>query len=190
VLGSTLVIKVLSERSVNDSRYGVYSHRLGDLWLAGGASNTVGAVLTRFFSLEQLSAMTARLDPEHPTGLDYYPLPGTGERFPVNDPRLEPRLSPRPAEDVTFFQGLLEGMAGIEHQGYRLLHALGAPYPKRVCTAGGGANNAAWMEIRRTLLGVPVTIAAHQEAAYGSALLALKGLSGKSSQTPSRSAGL
>ena len=28
-LGSTLAIKLLSERPVDDSRYGVYSHRLG-----------------------------------------------------------------------------------------------------------------------------------------------------------------
>src|SRR5918998_6888436 len=48
-LGSTLVLKLLSRTRVDDSRYGIYSHRLGDLWLTGGASNTGGAVLWRFF---------------------------------------------------------------------------------------------------------------------------------------------
>jgi hypothetical protein len=38
-LGSTLAIKMLSAVPVDDSSRGVYSHRLGDLWLAGGASN-------------------------------------------------------------------------------------------------------------------------------------------------------
>ena len=46
-LGSTLVIKLLSETRVDDSRYGIYSHRLGDLWLVGGASNTGGAEIGR-----------------------------------------------------------------------------------------------------------------------------------------------
>ena len=33
-LGSTLVIKQLSSRPINAPDYGVYSHRLGELWLA------------------------------------------------------------------------------------------------------------------------------------------------------------
>ncbi|MFM7372422.1 MAG: FGGY family carbohydrate kinase, partial [Sphaerospermopsis kisseleviana] len=32
-LGSTLVLKLLSRTRVEDARYGIYSHRLGDLWL-------------------------------------------------------------------------------------------------------------------------------------------------------------
>lgn len=47
-LGSTLVLKLLSKTKIDDSRYGIYSHRLGDLWLVGGASNTGGAVLKHF----------------------------------------------------------------------------------------------------------------------------------------------
>jgi sugar (pentulose or hexulose) kinase len=47
-LGSTLVLKLLSRTRVDDARYGIYSHRLGDLWLTGGASNTGGAVLRHF----------------------------------------------------------------------------------------------------------------------------------------------
>ncbi len=34
-LGSTLAVKLLSTRRVDDSRFGLYSHRLGDLWLVG-----------------------------------------------------------------------------------------------------------------------------------------------------------
>lgn len=39
-LGSTLAIKLLSRKRVDDARFGVYSHRLDDKWLVGGASNT------------------------------------------------------------------------------------------------------------------------------------------------------
>lgn len=44
-LGSTVAVKLLSERPVEDSARGVYSHRLGDRWLVGGASNVGCAVL-------------------------------------------------------------------------------------------------------------------------------------------------
>jgi D-ribulokinase len=44
-VASSLVIKLLSLVRVDDTRYGVYSHRLDDNWLVGGASNTGGAVL-------------------------------------------------------------------------------------------------------------------------------------------------
>jgi sugar (pentulose or hexulose) kinase len=75
-----------------------------------------------------------------------------------------------------FFQGMLEGMAAIERRGYRLLEELGAPYPLRVHSVGGGAANAAWRAIREALLGIPVDVAEHQDAAYGAALLARRGV--------------
>lgn len=34
-LGSTLAVKLLSERRVDDGAFGIYSHRLGDRWLVG-----------------------------------------------------------------------------------------------------------------------------------------------------------
>jgi len=175
-LGSTLVLKVCATRPVYAPRYGVYSHRLGDLWLVGGASNSGGAVLRRYFSFEEIDRLSARVQPGKPTGLDYYPLPAPGERFPEYNPTLPPRLEPRPADDAVFFQGLLEGMAAIERRGYRLLEELGAPYPLRVHSVGGGAANAAWRAIREALLGVPVDVAEHQDAAYGAALLARRGV--------------
>lgn len=174
-LGSTLVLKVLADRPVFAPEFGVYSHRLGERWLVGGGSNSGGAVLRQFFSDAQMRSLEARLQPERPTGLDYYPLPGIGERFPLNDPLLVPRLLPRPDDDALFLQGLLEGIAAIEQRGYALLHELGAPYPSAVISSGGGAGNAAWRALRAARLGVPVTLAEHQDAAYGAALLALHG---------------
>ena len=173
-LGSTLVLKVFAERPVFAPAAGVYSHRLGDHWLAGGASNTGGAVLQQFFSEAEISRYSKQLRPDHPTGLDYYPLPAPGERFPVNDPGLQPRLSPRPADDVQFFQAILEGITAVEVRGYRLLAELGAPLPSRILSAGGGAANTAWRVMREHALGVPVIAARQQEAAYGAAQLALR----------------
>lgn len=71
---------------------------------AGGASNTGGAVLRRFFDDAALAALTPRLRPDAPTKLGYYPLLRPGERFPIADPALAPRLEPRPADDALFLQ--------------------------------------------------------------------------------------
>lgn len=174
-LGSTLVVKQLADRPLFDPASGIYSHRLGDLWLPGGASNSGGAALARFFDAETLERLTPRLTPERPTGLDYYPLPATGERFPVNDPDKTAVVEPRPEDDVSFLQGLLEGIAKIEALAYDRLRALGAPPLKRVLSVGGGAANPAWTAIRRDRLGVEVAPAAISEAAFGAARLAKKG---------------
>ena len=174
-LGSTLVLKLLSRTRVDDSRYGIYSHRLGDLWLAGGASNTGGAVLRQFFGDDELATLSLQIaSGESP--LDYYPLTQPGERFPINDPQLSPRLEPKPDDRVAFLHGLLDGMAKIETRGYQLLQQLGAASLKRVYTAGGGAKNRVWTRLRQHRLGVPVIPSIQTEAAYGTALLAMRGL--------------
>lgn len=171
-LGSTLVLKTVAVRPVTAPAYGVYSHRLGESWLVGGASNSGGAVLRRYFSDREIASLSLAIDPERPSGLDYYPLLAPGERFPRNDPELAPRLSPRPAAPSRFLHGLLEGIARIEAEGYARLTELGAPRPRRVLSTGGGATNPAWTRLRERILGIPVLPAEHQDAAYGAALLA------------------
>ena len=175
-LGSTLVLKLLSDTRVESAGHGVYSHWFGQRWLAGGASNAGGAVLRQFFDDRQLAALSLKIDPTIPSPLDYLPLPRAGERFPVNDPHLSPRLSPRPADDAEFLHGLLEGLARIEAQGYNLLTELGATPLVQVLSAGGGAHNHIWAQIRQRRLGVPVSRATHTGSAYGAALLAREGV--------------
>ncbi|WP_296892037.1 FGGY-family carbohydrate kinase [Thiobacillus sp.] len=175
-LGSTLVLKLLSDTPVESTGHGVYSHWFGSRWLAGGASNAGGAVLRQFFDDRQLAALSESIDPAVASPLDYVPLTKPGERFPVNDPSLAPRLSPRPVDDTEFLHGLLESLGRIEARGYGLLAELGATPVGQVNTAGGGARNPVWTRIRERLLGVPVARAAHTEAAYGAALLARDGV--------------
>lgn len=178
-LGSTLVLKLLSETRVDAGEFGIYSHWFGKRWLAGGASNAGGSVLRQHFSDDELSALSREINPDRPTGLDYYPLPSPGERFPYNDPERPPRLEPRPQTRSEFLHGMLEGLARIEALGYARLAELGATPLKAVVSAGGGAKNPAYSRIRARLLGVPVTSvatpAAEHEACYGSARLACHG---------------
>ena len=175
-LGSTLVLKLLSRTRVDNSQYGIYSHRFGNLWLTGGASNTGGAVLKEYFTSNELEKFSNEIDINNKSELDYYPLLEPGERFPINDPNLPPQLEPRPDNSVEFLHGLLESMARIEARGYKLLQEFGADNLTRVYTAGGGAKNTVLGEIRKQYLQVPVVSSRNTEAAYGSALLAMHGL--------------
>jgi sugar (pentulose or hexulose) kinase len=179
-LGSTLVMKIVARRPIQDARCGVYSHRIGELWLAGGASNSGGAILRRFFDDAEIERLSTHIDPDLPTGLDYYPLLCPGERFPIADPKHPPRLTPRPDDDTLFLAGLFEAMARIERDAYQRLCALGAPQPSRILTTGGGACNRQWTAIRARVTGLPVETAQHHEAAYGAALVA-RGLQPKKS---------
>ncbi len=170
-LGTTLAVKLLSPARIDDPTIGLYSHRVGDFWLAGGASNTGGGVLREFFTPETLSSLSARIDPDRDSGLDYYPLSRPGERFPVNDPSLQPRLSPQARDDAHFLHGLLQGIARIEALCYSALVERGSPQTSHVLSCGGGARNETWRRIRERELGIPVSNATHDEASIGAARL-------------------
>lgn len=172
-LGTTLAVKLLSDVRVDDLERGIYAHKIGDRWLVGGASNTGGGVLAGHFTPAELAELSAWIDPAQPTGLDYYPLLKPGERFPVNDPDYPPRLSPRPDDDAHFLQGMLEAIARIEAEAYHALIDLGAPEPRRIFTAGGGAKNAVWTQIRSRIVGWPLAEGGAEEASIGVARLAI-----------------
>ena len=173
-LGTTLTIKLLSDVPVFAPQFGIYSHRIGERWLPGGASNSGGAALTRHFDVATLDRLAARIDPARDSGLDYYPLPAPGERFPIADPTLSPRDAPRPTDDAAFLHGLLEGIARIEALAYRRLAELGGPPLMQVRTVGGGARNATWTALRARVLGVAMAPPASEDAAVGTAGLALR----------------
>jgi hypothetical protein len=82
------------------------------------------------------------------------------------------KLEPLPGNSVTFFQGMLEGIASIEALGYQLLHKLGAPAVTEVRTTGGGSRNPGWTRIRERTLGVPLKKPRSGMAAFGTALIA------------------
>jgi len=177
-LGSTLVTKIISPAQVTDSQSGVYSHRVFDFWVTGGASNSGGAALLSIFNLDEITALTPLMRPEQATGLDYYPLPGPGERFPFANPNMQPRMPDTlPANKqarAVILQGMFESIARIEADAYKKLYELGAPYPTQVTTVGGGSVNQAWNSIRQRILGVSVNQAKYHQASYGVALLAMK----------------
>ena len=170
VLGTTLVLKQWVPHPLQGP--GISCHRLNGRWLVGGASNAGAGVLLNFFSERDLQELSRQIDPDRPTGLDLLPLSKKGERFPVDDPELLPRLEPRPVSNALFLQALLEGLTAIEVAGWQRLEDLGAPPVKRVISIGGGARNPQWRRMRQRALGRPVAIQADASAALGMALLA------------------
>ncbi|KAK1548756.1 hypothetical protein Q3G72_034396 [Acer saccharum] len=76
-----------------------------------GASNTGGAVLRPFFTDEQLEKLSDHINPMEASPLDYYPLQPVGERFPLANPEMTPRLHLRLQSDVEYLHGILESIA-------------------------------------------------------------------------------
>ena len=177
VLGTTMVLKQLCPKPLQSA--GVYSHPIGNQWLVGGASNSGGGVLRQFFDSATIATLSRQINPRHATGFHYLPLPAPGERFPVDDPQLMPCLEPRPVSDALFLQGLLEGIAAIEAQGWARLQDLGAPAVQRILTVGGGSQNPTWRQVRQQALSCPVLNRPHASTACGAAQLARRGVYGE-----------
>ena len=172
VLGTTLVLKQFSPRPIQGP--GISCHRVAGQWLVGGASNGGAGILRRFFSDSQITELSRQINPSQATGLQLRPLSAPGERFPVDDPQLQPVLEPRPISDARYLQALLEGITALEVEGWATLGALGAPPVQRVISLGGGARNPQWRALREKALGMPVLNRPHCTAALGMAKLAAR----------------
>ena len=172
VLGSTLVLKRFTDQPLAPWP-GTSNHRVGGRWLCGGASNAGAAVLKQLFPDIDLAELSRQIDPDQSSGLQLRPLPRCGERFPVDDPNLEPILTPRPVSDSLYLHGLLEGLTTIEQAGWQRLTSLGADPPKKIVTLGGGARNPQWRRLRERQLCVPIR-SCNTPPAAGVARLALQ----------------
>ena len=174
VLGSTIVIKRFVDTPIKGT--GVTNHRVLNRWICGGASNTGGALLKQLFSDNDLKELSQQINPKLESGLKLRPMPFIGERFPINDPYLEPIMEPRPVSDSLYLHGILEGLARIESQSWQRLIELGARPPEKIITIGGGARNPQWRMIRERIIGFPIRTCKNWPA-KGAAFIALRALS-------------
>jgi sugar (pentulose or hexulose) kinase len=171
-LGTSLTLKILSDRPIVSVPHGIYSHRLLGMWLVGGASNAGGAAIRAHFDDDQVTELMLKIDTTRKFDLNYMPLLRSGERFPVFDPYLMPRFDPQPKEDTAFLHAILESLVRVEKIGFTVLQANGAPAPVKIAAVGNGTKNKAWMRIRERELSAPLANPLFIDPACGAAILA------------------
>jgi len=191
-LGSTLAVKMIVPTPVFNQKYGIYSHKLKGNWLIGGASNSGGAVLLKEYSLAEIEYLIDSIEPSHltvealnPTNR-YYPLNTIGERFPIFDAQLKPKMPQKPKEPLTihttlpknsallkahqrYFLNLIKGLVYIEDLAYKRLTQVSEQPVKRLYSVGGGEKNSVWQQCRRAQFATQFELkTAHSlDAAYG-----------------------
>ena len=170
VLGTTIVVKKINRAPIKEK--GITTHRLCGNWICGGASNAGCGILSTFFSDLEIKELSRQINTSKKSSLDLLPLNSRGERFPVNNPFLEPILSPRPVSDSLYLHALFEGLARIEFKGWQKLYELTGSLPKRIVTVGGGSKNPQWRAIRERIINIPI-VSCKNTTSFGTALLAI-----------------
>tara|TARA_B100000941_G_C28478116_1_gene540488 strand:+ start:285 stop:1520 length:1236 start_codon:yes stop_codon:yes gene_type:complete len=170
VLGTTIVLKKFIHQPVKEK--GITIHRISGNWICGGSSNAGCGVLSKFFSNSDIENLSRQINTAKITPFNLLPLNSYGERFPINNPKLAPILSPRPVSDSLYLQALFEGLARIELRGWQKLQKITGSFPERIITIGGGARNPQWRSIRQKMLNIPI-VSSNKTSSYGAALLAI-----------------
>ena len=175
-LGTTLVIKGVTEQLIRDPSGRIYSHRHPDgYWLPGGASNTGGEALSQRFSPEKWATLNAQVLDLVPTDVIMYPLAREGERFPFVRPEAEGFALNPTSDEVTSYAAHLEGVAYTERLAYEVLTGLGAEIGATIYSAGGATRSQAWSQIRADILGRTLVRPELTGGAMGAAIIAAAG---------------
>lgn len=170
-IGTTLVIKGVTTRAINDPAGRLYSHRHPDgYWMPGGASNTGADWVSTDFGTD-LQRLNEEAALRIPTGLLAWPLKQTGERFPFIAPDARGFI-PKGLADGERFAASMEGVAYIERLAYELIEQLSGERPAAVYTAGGGSNSDVWLTIRSNVLHLPIYKCKEASGAVGAAIAA------------------
>ena len=175
IIGTTFVLKGVTEKLVIDPNGSSYSHRLpSGEWLLGGAGNIGGRTLNAAAEGRDFAALDAAAEGLIPTGVRCYPLPGTGERFPF----VKPDCQPFYIGDVfggRLYPAVMEGVGFAERLAFDHMLALGCDVGDEICATGGACRSALWLRIRASILDRRLKVPEVVDAAMGSALLPASG---------------
>jgi len=172
-IGTTLVIKGLTDSIVSDPMGRIYCHRHPDgFWIPGAASNTGGICIEHHFPGKNLKEMDRKVNLEKPSGLICYPLTGKGERFPFSRADALGFFDGDAENDVQLFTALMEGVGYTERLSFSVMEELGCEKADTVYAAGGAAKSDVWLQIRSNILRRRLAVPKVVEAAMGSAILA------------------
>jgi len=172
IIGTTFVLKGVTEKLVIDPNGSSYSHMLpSGEWMLGGASNLGGKCLNLCADGRSFDELNAASDSLIPTGVRCYPLTGKGERFPFVAPDFEPFYIGNIFEG-RLYPALMEGVGYGERYALERMQWLGAQVGDTICTTGGACRSALWLRIRASILNRCLQVPKVVDAAMGSALLA------------------
>ena len=170
-IGTTLVIKGVTNKNIIDPLGRLYSHRHPEgYWMPGGASNTGADWISLDFKCD-LNEINQKAEKYIPTGKLSWPLKQKGERYPI----MSPQAIGFYAENISkeeLFASNLEGVAFIERLAYENIEELSSEKIKAVYSAGGGSNSDLWMRIRASVLNVPIFKCKEASGAFGAAIMA------------------
>jgi sugar (pentulose or hexulose) kinase len=170
-IGTTLVIKGVTAKAVNDPAGAIYNHRHpAGYWMPGGASNTGADWVSKFFEGADLEELGKQASNKLPADALAWPLLQKGERFPFVAPQA---LGFWPeGDEVEKFTACMEGVAFIERYAYERISLLSGEKMDRIFSAGGGSNSDTWLRIRSSVINVPVCKMKNVSGAAGAAILA------------------
>lgn len=172
-IGTTLVVRGVSSRLINDPQGRIYCHAHPDgCWLPGGASNSGAECLQQLFQGRDLDQLNAYVPQYSPTMLLIYPLVRTGERLPFVNPSAEGFIIGEPRDSRELYAAYLEGVGYVERWCYELMEELGAEMGDTIYTTGGGAKSPEWMQVRADIMNKRVVRPASTECAMGAAAVA------------------
>ena len=175
IIGTTFVLKGVTDRLIIDPNGSSYSHMLpSGEWLLGGAANLGGRVLNQARGEKSFDEMNEIAAGMIPTGVRCYPLTGKGERFPFVLGDCQPFY----VGDVTggrLYPAIMEGVGFAEKLAFDHMEKLGCAVGDTIYTTGGACRSQLWLKIRASILNRRLMVPEVVDAAMGSALLAASG---------------
>ncbi|TJZ62945.1 carbohydrate kinase [Sphingobacterium olei] len=170
-IGTTMVIKGVTRNNLIDPLGRLYSHRHPEgYWMPGGASNTGADWISIDFPTD-LDALNTAAQRYIPTGKLAWPLKQQGERYPIMAPNAVGFAIDGLTKEVQYAANL-EGVACIERLAYEIIEELSGEEVRAIYTAGGGSNSEIWLQIRASLMNVPIYKCKEASGALGAAIMA------------------
>ena len=179
-LGTTLVLKRLTDRLAADPAGLVYSHKLPEgRWLPSAASSTGGEWIHEQYPNADLAALDAQARDRLPSKQIAYPLVGRGERFPFAADAARGFCEPGSDDPQETYAANLQGVAFMERLCYEALDSTTCVEGgKSIFATGGGSRSEIWLQLRADVSGRLLRRPLAPSSAFGSAIIAASATSG------------
>lgn len=175
-LGTTLVLKGVTETLLLDPQKRMYCHRHPrGWWMPGGASNTGAEWISSYFKNEDLHSMDQAAEKMFPSGLIWYPSVRKGERFPFQNGDAIGFMDGTARNETHRFAAGLEGTAMLERLAFELVQSVNAPLVDPIIVTGGASRSDIWVSLRATVLNHTLVRPEVSETCMGAAVLAAAG---------------